>query len=224
MSPQPEFDEARVRRSSRHSAWITLFGALVVGGAFLFSLVKLSDINQEYETKQALANAEQRRADSLKDVAASMQKQIEVLRGNARELEQSYASLHTVVAASNSPQLKMAYSKNLPLITVVKPRATAVPSKTGRASVPLYDFSLWVDVPENRKSEIVSVEYEFNHPTFRQKTQQSSNAEDGFKVSYSGWGCLRSVLVRIHLRQGGVQTIDFDMCEAVGFELSETKE
>ena len=64
MSPDLQFDEARVRKSSRHSAWITLFGALVVGIAFLYSLLKLNDINQEYQTKQALANAAQQKADS----------------------------------------------------------------------------------------------------------------------------------------------------------------
>ena len=217
MNPGVQFDEAKIKQSSRHSALITFFGALVVGGAFLYSLVKLNDINQEYQTKQTLANAAQQRADSLNDVAASMEKQIDVLRSNTRELEQSYAKLHTVVAASGSPKLKMEYTKGVPLIAVVKPRASAVRSNTGRTGTPLYDFSLWLDVPEDRKTEIASVEYEFNHPTFRQKTQESSDPKSGFKVGYDGWGCLRSVLVKIRLKQGGVQTIDFDMCEAVGF-------
>lgn len=223
MSPDLQFDEARVRKSSRHSAWITLFGALVVGIAFLYSLLKLNDINQEYQTKQALANAAQQKADSLRDIAASMEKQIGVLRGNTRELEQSYAKLHTVVAASGSPKLKMEYTKGTPLIAVVKPRASAMRSNGGRSGTPLYDFSLWLDVPEDRKEEIASVEYEFNHPTFRQKTQESSDPKTGFKVSYNGWGCLRSVLVKIHLKQGGAQTIDFDMCEAVGFVAANSK-
>lgn len=217
MNPGVQFDEAKIKQSSRHSALITFFGALVVGGAFLYSLLKLNDINQEYETKQALANAAQQRADSLKDMAASMEKQIEVLRNNTRELEQSYAKLHTVVAASGSPALKMEYAKGTPLIAVVKPRASAVRSNTGRTTTPLYNFSLWLDVPDNRRGEIGSVEYEFNHPTFRQKTQESFDPGNGFRVGYNGWGCLRSVLVKIHLKQGGVQTIDFDMCEAVGF-------
>jgi hypothetical protein len=210
MSADNLFDEESIKKSSRQSAWITLFGALVVGGAFLFSLWELSSVT-------ANVNSKKKELDSLTSQAVSTQKQIEVLRANMRQLKRSYARLDTVVAASKNQKLRRAYAEAVPLITVAKPRAQAISSEKGTDERPLYDFSLWLDVPEGRKHEIASVEYEFNHPTFVQKTQRSSNPSDGFRVSYLGWGCLQSVLVRIHLKDGSTTTIDFDMCEAVGF-------
>lgn len=103
------------------------------------------------------------------------------------------------------------------LLRLIKPMAKAVANRKVKSDTPLYDFTLWLDIPSNRKKEVASVDYEFDHPTFRQKKQSSSNPKDGFRVGYLGWGCLRSVLVSVHLKDGTTGAIDFDMCEAVQF-------
>jgi hypothetical protein len=75
-----------------------------------------------------------------------------------------------------------------------------------------YDFSLWLDVPEDQRQKIKSVTYVLNHPTFAQKEYASSKSEDGFRVGYRGWGCLNTVLIRIE-RQGAGSQITFRMCD-----------
>ena len=66
-------------------------------------------------------------------------------------------------------------------------------------------------------AQIDSIVYEFNHPTFRQKEQTGRNRASGFRVGYTGWGCLSSVVVTFNVR-GSNETpphVDFDMCNAI---------
>jgi len=212
MNPQTVFDEHQIRKSSRQSALITLVGVIIVGGAFLFSLYKLNSVNEQIGEKRQLL-------DSLTSQSESMQKQIDVLRSNTRELEQSYVQIEKAVAATQNRQLRREFTQALPLVATVRPRARAVENRAIKGEKETYyDFSLWVDVPRERKMEVVEVVYEFNHPTFRQKTQRSSNAEDGYRVEYTGWGCLSSVIVTVHLRNGSSSSIDFDMCAELEWE------
>jgi transcription initiation factor IIF auxiliary subunit len=77
-----------------------------------------------------------------------------------------------------------------------------------------YDFSLWLDVPNEQKSRIKKVTYVFNHPTFNNKVFVSNNQANGFMVSYRGWGCLSNVTIKIE-GQYGVSLISLDMCGAL---------
>jgi hypothetical protein len=92
---------------------------------------------------------------------------------------------------------------------------------TGRqisgTELPAYAFSLWVEAPPEVLSTIASVEYEFNHPTFRQKFRVGRDRASGFRVGYTGWGCLSTVVVSFTLRDATTPPphIDFDMCAAV---------
>ncbi len=212
MSAQPVFDEQQIRKSSRQSAAITLIGVIIVGGAFLFSLYELNTVNEQIGEKRELL-------DSLTNQSESMQKQIDVLRSTARELEQSYAQIEKVVAATRNRQLRLEVAQALPFVAAVKPRARVVENRDIKGErETYYDFSLWLDVPRERRAEILEVVYEFNHPTFRQKTQRSSNPEDGYRVQYTGWGCLNSIIITVNLRNGSSSSIDFDMCAELEWE------
>ena len=82
--------------------------------------------------------------------------------------------------------------------------------------LPANNFRLWVEGPSDVLSKIQSVQYEFNHPTFRQKVMTGRDRANGFAVGYTGWGCLTSVAVTFTPRDRGAepppQHRDFDMC------------
>lgn len=61
------------------------------------------------------------------------------------------------------------------------------------------------------------VAWSFDHPTFRLKSQTSTDRVSGYSVSCVGWGCLQNVGVAVHFADGEVATQEFDMCRAVGF-------
>ncbi len=77
-----------------------------------------------------------------------------------------------------------------------------------------YDFSLWLDVPAEQQAGIRRVTYIFNNPTFKRKEYESRQANNGFKVEYSGWGCLEKVTIKIE-RQGANSYLIFKMCDAL---------
>ena len=82
--------------------------------------------------------------------------------------------------------------------------------------LPAYAFSLWVDGPPGAMEAIESVTWEFNHPTFRQQLQVGRDRRSGFRVGYTGWGCLSVVAVTINVR--GVTDpphVDFNMCASL---------
>ena len=80
-----------------------------------------------------------------------------------------------------------------------------------------YTFTLAVTGSEEAMNRIASAAYEFNHPTFQQKVQRSSDRSSGFSVSYIGWGCLRSVIVTLQPMDKAEkpERIDFNMCDAL---------
>ncbi len=101
---------------------------------------------------------------------------------------------------------------------VVKPQAQAslVKGLKGYKGYDVYDFKLWIDVPENLKPQIKQVEYDFNDPSFLQKSETSRDPKNGFAVTYRGWGCLSLVTVNVYTRGGNKFPIYFDMCAKLG--------
>jgi len=93
--------------------------------------------------------------------------------------------------------------------------------ETGRriagTDLPSYRFATWVEGPPEAMQEIVSVEYEFNHPTFKDKVQIGRDRNSGFRVGYTGWGCLSIVTVRFKLLDSNAEPphLDFDMCALI---------
>ena len=105
----------------------------------------------------------------------------------------------------------------------------AARQETGRriagTELPSYQFTTWVEGPPEAMREIDSVEYQFNHPTFRDKVQVGRERTNGFRVGYTGWGCLSIVTVTFKLRNAGDQAphLDFDMCELIALAESAKK-
>jgi hypothetical protein len=80
----------------------------------------------------------------------------------------------------------------------------------------IYKFTISLDVPEQKKSEIAEVSYSFNPPSgWTKPTQVSSDPASGFAISYDGWGCSYQIVISIVLRNGRNLRMSFDQCEAL---------
>lgn len=77
-----------------------------------------------------------------------------------------------------------------------------------------YNFSLWVDIPEALKSSVRKVSYYFNHPSFSQKLYEITDSSEGYRFTYSGWGCLVTVKITVYLENRNIE-IEFYMCDAI---------
>lgn len=77
----------------------------------------------------------------------------------------------------------------------------------------LYDFSLWIDVPNNRKNDIESVEYRRKNGAVLQKVLSSKEPTNGFGVSYKGWGCFPIIEVTIKEKSGEITKMSFNQCD-----------
>lgn len=83
---------------------------------------------------------------------------------------------------------------------------------TGRQ---MYDFMLWIDPAAFRGGEIAEVTWRSNARELREVT--STDRTNGFSVTYRGTSCLPSVRVVLRYRGGSEETMDFNMCAALGW-------
>jgi hypothetical protein len=95
----------------------------------------------------------------------------------------------------------------------ISPRVNAEPI----ANTKLYNYTIWLDLTDKQKKQIHEVEYQFDHPSFKQKTQVSSDAKKGFLVSYKGWGAIDSVPIKVRYNDGHSAGTDLDMIKALGW-------
>lgn len=77
-----------------------------------------------------------------------------------------------------------------------------------------YNFSLWIDLPEELKPAVQKVSYYLNHPSFSQKVNEVSDPSTGYRFSYTGWGCLQSVYITVYLEDRNIE-IEFYMCDGI---------
>ncbi len=236
---------AILSRASRRAGLLTLLGALMVLGTLVYSSVKLASVTNQVHDKQAeLVQLQQQdgaiRAqllshktedDTVTQDLAALRQQMQALRAEKTSLENSgnalrsqtntyltsIRELSSEVAKSADQGLNSAVQRLTPVSAAVQPRANAV-LETGLKTPDgrqIYKYSLWLEAPPAEKAKIARVSYFFNHPTFIHKTQASSNPEEGFRISYNGWGCLSSVIITLALKNGPEQKIDFNMCGAL---------
>jgi len=96
--------------------------------------------------------------------------------------------------------------------------ATATPlGYKGPDGKPVYRFSLMPQhALDQLRAEVAVVTYRMDHPTF-QNSLLATGPERGFVASYTGWGCLRDVVVLIEYRDPdrGNELTAFDMCRAM---------
>jgi energy-coupling factor transporter ATP-binding protein EcfA2 len=121
--------------------------------------------------------------------------------------------------ASSGPPIQR--GAPISLLTGVEIRASS--ESTGgvveKTTLPLYQFKIWLDGPAEALARIKAVQYEFDHPTFREKTQLSEDRRNRFERGYRGWGCLASVRVTVFpvAASGSPESVNFDMCAAASF-------
>jgi hypothetical protein len=177
---------------------------LVAVFVYAYVLVSLRPLLQQREDlkKEIEQSAQQR--ESLKQEIVALEKSVKVLR---EESDRYRASLQRGPTVPETPITALVYPR-------ADRRETSGKMPDGR---PLYEFSAWIEGPENVLGRITSVQYEFNHPTFRNPVMRSTNRGDGFRVRYTGWGCLASVIVTFTLKDPKAESprLDFDMCAAI---------
>jgi len=107
--------------------------------------------------------------------------------------------------------------KNGPISELITPKAIAVRLEGRRAQNgrQLFNFVLWIDLPNYRKSDIQSVKYHFGHSSMLMKERTGKQASNGFAVNYTGWGCLGMVTLTVVLQNQQEVTIDFPMCDEI---------
>jgi cell division protein FtsB len=202
-------------RTARQRAFLYTLLPILVGIAFL-SFTAWQVVNAE--RRVAVLKTQE---GVLKGEKDALEQSIAVLRGQVDTYAKILNQVTTDVKQYGGAQLQKTVQQATSITTEVKLQAskTAVPGNFNPNGAQIYDFKLWVDASRETLARISSVRYEFNHPTFPPKlrVQESSNRDDGFPVSYRGWGCLSSVIVTFNIAEpkGPPPKIDFDMCAAL---------
>lgn len=181
----------QIGKTSRRNAFLSSLGFLIVAASLVYGAWHLSHLNKAIEEKKGQIDSLEARRDSLKRILQ-----------------------HLDSTLATPPEERA----NAALAEIMKPRVEAkpVPGVRGYKDLQIYDFSLWLDVPAAWKEKITQVTYEFNHPSFRDKTQTSDDRSTGFRVGYRGWGCLHIVTITITTTDGSSSRFDFDMCKELG--------
>lgn len=80
-----------------------------------------------------------------------------------------------------------------------------------------YKFRIELRGIDQISDRITKVVYDRNHDSFKQPQMTSVDAEHDFRVEYTGWGCLRNVIVTIYFDDGSEQSFELDMCVYLGW-------
>jgi hypothetical protein len=207
MSNSRQISETdKLKRTSRQAAFISGLGALIIFGALLFGSLRLQNLTGAINKKKTeVAKLEEQHSNlekvstELKEEIKASQTQIEVLRNQKNELTSAIQE-----------------DRSVPITAVVKPRASVrplTPEEAQRYSEKYKYYEFWMEIPEDKKGDIVGVTYYMNHPTFPQPNY-IGRGED-FRASYYGWGALTNVIVTITLRDGTQKKIDFNQYAAI---------
>ncbi len=192
--------EQRFRRLLFVQVALVLLGAV----ALVFLGYSISAKATEYRQLKVTATTAERDLAGIKEQTAEG-------RAALAKIEAEYATLK-----ANTEKLYAVNVMPSNQVYAVKASAKATGRKTARGK-PLYDFSAYIDAPTEVLDEIANVTYTFKDATFAQPNQTRTNAEDFFRVSYNGWGCLPSVGVAVLLKNGTKHSFNFDMCRSIGW-------
>ncbi len=101
--------------------------------------------------------------------------------------------------------------------SVQKPNAHAeeLPDIRDARGRQIYDFMLWIDVSAFLNKDILEVRYASQSRDLGLAT--STDRTNGFSVSFRGAECLDNIRVTLLYRNGAGETLDFNMCEALGW-------
>jgi cell division protein FtsB len=189
-------DYSMLKKSSRQAAIVTAIGALLVFGALAYSAWQLHKLEQQHTALEQQIGSKRAELDAL-------ERQISVLRDQKRDILSDYKK-------------DIGQSKQWPIEVAVKPRADARHTgsffSSGQRQI---HYSIWLDIPDDRRDEIESVEYFFNHPSFTEPRMAGDPVTPGFRIEYIGWGCMRQLIITLTLKTGEKKQMDFDMCASI---------
>ncbi|MFQ5605236.1 MAG: pYEATS domain-containing protein [bacterium] len=124
------------------------------------------------------------------------------------------AKLNTKITELNETIERIKFGPIAELLTV-KAIAIRQEGRRDAQNRQLYNFMLWLDLPEFRKKDIEFVKYYFDDPSMLKKERIGKEVSNGFAINYLGYGCLRRVKVTVVLKQHPNVEIDFPMCERI---------
>jgi hypothetical protein len=173
---------AELARRSRRNAVLTVASGLLILGSLTFSAYRITEGEERVSALRTKQDSLAHRNDSLAERIAQLTRVVDSLTG--------------------------------PLAKVVVPQSTAtlVPHATTAAGQPLSDYVISLKVPEGRQKEIATVTYHFDNATALVQQRSSTNAANGFAVSYRGFGCFGVIHIEIVLTDGRHTDIPFDQC------------
>ncbi|MEZ4384035.1 MAG: pYEATS domain-containing protein [Nannocystaceae bacterium] len=222
-------DLTAIRRSSQRAGLVSLLGALLIFAGLGYSAWRLVGLQAEVEAvegqiaeltpvrdelareKEALSAAREALAEDneeLTETRTKLELEIASLRAERDRLRDGYREVAELAESRDAPRLlKQELRERAPLSAFAQPRA-ASSAVDGERSV----FAAWIEFPEAQREQVAAVAYVFNHPSFRQKAKRSTDRAANFRVEYTGWGCLDSVVAEIERVDGGAETLHFDMC------------
>lgn len=95
-------------------------------------------------------------------------------------------------------------------------RSTGRINSAGKAT---YNFTIYINAPEESLEQIEKVHYFFDHSTFGNQHVDIYDKDSDFSITWLGWGCLFRLPVTVHLKSGLQETIEFDMCKSLGWNV-----
>lgn len=81
--------------------------------------------------------------------------------------------------------------------------------------IPLYRFDIWLEMPDDIKTQAKSVAYVFDAPSAQPPEQSSENAKNDFRVKFGGAACAKTVVVTVKFADEQTRKVTVDGCEIV---------
>ncbi len=78
--------------------------------------------------------------------------------------------------------------------------------------MPLYRFDLWLEAPEDLRSQVRAVSYAYRAPSAQPPEQSSSDAKNGFRVKFGAASCAEKATVTLTLKDGRERSVTVDGC------------
>lgn len=81
--------------------------------------------------------------------------------------------------------------------------------------IPLYRFDIWLEMPDEIKTQAKSVAYMFDAPSAQPPEQSSDDSKNNFRVKFGGAACAKTVAVTVTFADEQTRKITVDGCEIV---------
>ena len=86
-------DLNRIKKSSRRSAWLSIYGALIVIGSLIYSYINLSSLETDIELKKSELESLEVKASGLASKAEAAENQLKTLKNEVADLQKTQNSV-----------------------------------------------------------------------------------------------------------------------------------